>query len=109
MRLVDDDGELLVLCEIPALRDDVRELLYGRDDDPLAVLDGRLEVARMLRPREHALHLHELLDGVAYLLVEDAPVRDDDDGIEHRLAAAVLHLREQMHKPRNRIGLPAPG
>ena len=63
----------------------------------------------MLRPREHALDLHELLDGVAYLLVEDAPVRDDDDGVEHRLAASVLHLRELMHKPRNRIGLPAPG
>ncbi len=30
-------------------------------------------------------HLGELLDGIANLLVQNAPVRDDDDGVEDRL------------------------
>ena len=49
--------------------------------------DERAQVARMLGVADRGAHLRELLDRVADLLVEDAPVGDDDDRVEDVCAA----------------------
>ena len=77
MRLVDDDGEALVahradLVEYP------RELLHRGDDDLLALLDEPPQVTGVLGMAHRGANLHELLDGLLDLIVEDAPVGDDD-------------------------------
>ena len=46
------------------------------------------QVARMLGVADGRAHLRELLDGVADLLVEDAPVGDDDDRVEDSSASS---------------------
>ena len=68
------------------LVEDERELLHRRDDDLLAVLDELAQVARVLGMAHGRAHLGELLDRVADLLVEDAPVGDHDDRVEDRPA-----------------------
>ena len=65
---------------------DERELLHRGDDDLLAVLDELPQVAGVLGVAHRGADLGELLDGVADLLVEDAPVGDDDDRVEDRLS-----------------------
>ena len=66
------------------LVEDERELLHRRDDDLLALLDELAQVAGVLGVADGRAHLRELLDRVADLLVEDAPVGDDDDRVEDR-------------------------
>ena len=82
----------MMIAKLPAavlvadLVEDERELLDRRDDDLLAVLDELAQVAGVLGVADRRAHLGELLDRVADLLVEDAPVGDDDDRVEDRLA-----------------------
>ena len=83
MRLVDDDGEAPAPLLVPDLVEDERELLHRRDDDLLAALDEPAEVPRVFGMADGGPDLGELLDRVADLLVEDAPVGDHDDGVEH--------------------------
>ena len=52
----------------------------------LPLVDELAQVARVLGVADGRAHLGELLDGVADLLVEDAPVGDDDDRVEDRRA-----------------------
>ena len=84
VRLVDDDGEAPAAVLVADLVEDERELLDRRDDDLLAALDELAQVARVLGVADRRAHLRELLDRVADLLVEDAPVGDDDDRVEDR-------------------------
>ena len=127
VRLVDEDGE----AAVPVLAADVvhheRELLDGGDDDLLPLRQEAAQVARPLGVPEDARHLGELPDRVPELLVEHPPVRDDDDGVEHRpprpsgrtaLLATVpdpldpldpLEAHELVGEPRDGVGLPAPG
>ena len=84
----------------------VRELLDGRHDDALAVGDGLGELSRVLRPGDGVPHLHELLDGVAYLLVEDAPVGDDDHRVDHG-PPEPLERDELVRKPGDGVRLAA--
>ena len=51
-------------------------------------------------------HLSELLDRVADLLIEYAPIGDYDDGIEHRLLLPA-HRHELMGQPGNGVALSA--
>src|ERR1035437_2686283 len=53
-------------------------------------------------------YLGELLDGVAYLLVEDAAVGDDNDGAEYRLVV-LLQADELVREPCDGVRLPATG
>ena len=65
---------------------DKGELLHRADNDLFAALDEAPQVARAFGVAHRGRHLGELLDGVADLLVEDAPVGDDDDRVKDLLA-----------------------
>ena len=53
-------------------------------------------------------HLHELLDGLLDLVVEDAPVGDDDDRIEDPpCCPAPLHTDELVRQPGDGVRLAA--
>ena len=104
MRLVNDDAEVSVLMLLPDLGNNVREFLNGRNDNTPAVLDRLAEIAGMLCPDDRILHLHELLDGVANLLVKDLAVSDNKHSINDRLAV-LLQTDELVRQPCNRIGL----
>jgi hypothetical protein len=87
-------AKVLPRCSSRDLVEDERELLHRRDDDLLALLDEALRRSpeRSAWPTGRA-HLHELLDGRLDLLVEDAPVGDDDDRVEDLLAVARAYRR----------------
>ena len=71
MRLVDDDGELVILMFLPNLRDDVRELFNRRYNDALAILYGLTQITGMFCPCYGVLDLHELFDRIADLLIQN--------------------------------------
>ena len=88
---------------LPDLGDDVREFLNGRNDNASAILDRLAEIAGMLCPDDRILHLHELLDGVAYLLIKDFSVGNNKHSINDRLAV-LLQTDELVCQPCDRIG-----
>ena len=93
---------------VPDLVEDERELLHRRDDDLLPALDKLAEVTRAVGMTDGGPDLGELLDRVADLLVEDAPVGDHDDGVEH--PRVVLPEPDQLvGEPGDGVGLPATG
>ena len=104
----------MMIAKLPAavlvadLVEDERELLDRRDDDLLAVLDELAQVARVLGVADGRAHLGELLDRVADLLVEDAPVGDDDDRVEDRRVVA-LQADQLVGQPGDRVRLAAAG
>ena len=76
----------LRLGQIADLVNDKRELLQGRDDD----LDARFQglgqlVGVLVNLGDDALLVLELVDGVLQLLVQDAPVGDDNDALKDGL------------------------
>ena len=93
---------------VPDLVEDERELLYCRDDDLLAALDKFAEVTRVFGMADGGPDLSELLDRVADLLVEDAPVGDHNDGIE-RLRVVLPETNQLVGEPGDGVGLPAAG
>ena len=74
----------------------------------LAALDEFSQVARVLGVADRGTHLGELLDRVADLLIEDAPVSDDDDRIEDR-SLVLAKADELVGEPGDRVGLAAAG
>ena len=108
MRLVDDDGEAPAPLLVADLVEDERELLYCRDDDLLAALDKLAEVTRAFGMADGGPDLGELLDRVVDLLVEDAPVGDHNDGIEH-LHVVLPETNQLVGEPGDGVGLPATG
>ena len=107
MRLVDDDGKASSRLGCDFVEDE-RELLDRGDDDLLALLDELPQVAGMLRVADRRADLHELLDGLLNLVVEDAPVGDHDDRVENLLSIA-LQTDQLMRQPRDGVGLAAAG
>ena len=108
MGLVDDDGEAPPALLVADLIEDERELLDCRNDDFLAGLDEAAQVAGVLGMTHRRADLGVLLDGVADLLIEDAPVGDHDDGIEDR--SAVLREPDQLvRQPGDGVALAAAG
>lgn len=106
MRFIDDDGKMPVLVLRAKIGQREGELLDGSNDDPFAIRDGFGEIPGMLRPFYRLCHLHKLLNGIADLFVQDSPVGDHDDGIDHRVS--ILHQANQlMGQPRNGIRLAA--
>ena len=78
MGLIDDNCEAAVTVLRADIIKDEREHLNCGDNDLLAVGDEASQVARMLDVADGRAHLRELLGSIAYLLIENAPVRDDD-------------------------------
>ena len=92
------------LMQRPDIVEDERELLNRRDDDLLAVGDEAAKVAGMLGVADGRADLRELLDGVADLLIEDAPVGDHDHRVEH-LAGVIGEPHQLVRQPRDRVRL----
>src|SRR5215212_8680488 len=84
MRLIDDDGKLAIPVRAPDVVQNKGKFLDGRDDDSFPAFDEPAEVAGMLGVSDSRPNLRELLDGVTNLLIEDAPIRHDDDRVEQR-------------------------
>ena len=85
MRLVDDDGELVIFMFLSNLGNDVRELLYSGYNNALAVLNSFTQVSGMFCPDNRIPHLHKLLDGVADLLIQNTAVSDYQNRVNHRM------------------------
>ena len=60
----------------------------------------------MLCPCHSIADLHELLDGIPNLLIQDAAVGDNNNGIQHRMSIQ-LKSNELMGKPCDRVGFSA--
>ena len=58
---------------------------------------------------DDALRVLDLVDRVLELLVEHAPVGDDDDAVEDLLVARVVQAREPVREPGDAVGLAAAG
>ncbi len=108
MCLVDDDGKSARALLVAYLVQDEGKLLDGGNDDLLALFDEPAQVARTLGVSHGRAYLSVLPDRVADLLVQDAAVGDDDDGIEDGLA--VLFQRDHlMRQPGDGKALAAAG
>jgi len=83
MRLVNNDGETTIAVLVTDFIEDEGKLLNGGNNDFLAGLDELAEVAGVFRMADRFADLGELLYGGLDLLVEDAAIGDDDDGIEN--------------------------
>ena len=79
------------------------ELLLGRDDDRLALLEEARQVVRLPRQTHHVLQVRELLDVLPDVRVERLAVGEDEDDIHQLLARAGL---EEAVQP---VGQPADG
>ena len=108
MGFVDDDGKGMVYMFLSDFLRNIRELLYCGHNDPLAVLDGLFQVARVLGPYDGILYLHELFNRIPDLLVQNPPVRHDNDRINHR-PSIPFQSDQLMGQPGNGIGFARPG
>src|SRR5262249_42448085 len=84
------------------------ELLYRADDDLLSLFDEFSEITRMLGMPDGRAHLHELLDRRLQLIVQNPPVRHDDERIEG-VAIVDLDPDELMRQPRDGLRFAAAG
>ncbi len=108
MRLVHDHGEALA-GKLADLLSDHRELLERGHDDCLARLEGLLELARGgIDVLDHAERLLELAHGGLELPVENAPVGDHHDRVEHPPVGRVMERGKLVGEPGDREALPAP-
>ncbi len=95
MRLIDQQREPLAR-EIAQLIKDERELLHHGDNDLLAPAQILAQLLRVVGVAEDRRHVVVPLDDVGDLLVQRAPVGDDDDGIE--LHPQWVVLAAQLHQ-----------
>ena len=106
MSLIDDNGETVILVFCSNLRNDVRELFNRGDDNTLSICNGFRKIAGVLRPCDRVADLHELLDRIPNLLVENPAVGDYDNGIQHQ-ATVLFKPNQLMSKPSDRVGFAA--
>ena len=106
VRLVDENGKLAVSVFVADVGQHERELLNGRDDDFLSVLEEFFKFSRSLGVADDAPDLGELFDGVPNLFVQKNAVRDDDDRVVD-WGRALFEADELVGKPRDRVGLAA--
>ena len=102
MRLVDDDGKLVILMFLPDLRYDVWELFYCRYNDALAILYGLAQITGMFCPCYGVFDLHELLDRIADLFIQNTAVSNHKDGINHRVSV-FFKSNQLMRQPCDRV------
>src|SRR6202022_2439007 len=107
MRLVYDDGEIAFPVLRANLLQNEGELLDSRNNDLLSTLDELAKVSSVLRVSDRCPNLSKLLDGVPNLLVEDAPIRDNNDRIKYR-GIIPLKADKLMREPSDGIRLSAP-
>ena len=106
MSLIDDNCEMVILVFCSNLWNDVRELLNRGHDNTLSICNGFRKIAGVLRPCDRVADLHELLDSIPNLLVENPAVGDYNNGIQHR-ATVLLKSDELVSKPSDRVGFAA--
>ena len=106
MSLIDDNGEMVILVFCSNLWNDVRELLNRGHDNTLSICNGFRKIAGVLRPCDRVADLHELLDRIPNLLVENPAVGDYDNGIQHR-TTVLFKPNQLMSKPSDRVGFAA--
>ena len=115
--LVHDDGEVLLLAPVHLFEDE-GELLERRNDDADPVVDGVAQslgalgavlVLLVVDQGHQSFLVLEAVDGVLQLLVENSAVGHDDDGGEDGLVGLVVEPGEAVGRPRNAVGLAAPG
>ena len=112
MGFVDDDGEGAVRFA-GDLVEDKREFLDRGNDDLAAFGDVAAEVARATGVADGGSDLHELLYGALDLVVKDAAVGDNYDGIEDVFQRPTGDLTpdadELVGEPGDGVGLAAAG
>jgi hypothetical protein len=97
--LVYDHGEALA-GQFPHLFRDNRKFLERSHNDCFARLERFLELARSgVDVLYHAERLLKLTHSSLELAIEDAPIRNDDDGVEHALIGGVVERRELVGEP----------
>jgi hypothetical protein len=107
--LIDDHREA-VARQGPDLGSDHRKLLERGHDDGLSRLQRLAELAGgLVDVLHHAQRLLELTDRALELPVENPPIGDDHDRVEHAPVAEVVEGRELVSEPGNREALAAPG
>ena len=106
MGLVDDDGEAPPALLVADLIEDEGEFLDRRNDDLLAGRDEAAQVAGARGMAHCRADLGVLLDGVADLLVEDAPIGNHDDRVED-LGAVSREPDQLMRQPGDGVALAA--
>ena len=84
MGLINDNRKLLVLAVRPNQLQYLWELMDGRDDNLLAANNHLPQVIALVCPAHRTLLLHELPDGVAYLLIQIHTVCHYDNRVKHR-------------------------
>lgn len=84
------------------------ELLQGRDDDPGLLAGQRVGelLGALVDLHDHATGMLKLVDRVLQLPVQDDPVGDHHDLVEHLVVPSVVQGREAVRGPRDRVRLP---
>lgn len=106
VRFVYDDGEGVAFMGTADFIKNERKFLDSRDDNFLARLNGTTQITGMLRPGDGTGNLHELPDGIAYLLVEVYAVGNNDNGGD-KILSVFFQPHELMSKPGNGVRLAA--
>ena len=89
---------------------DEGELLDGGDDDRRALGQGTGELLGVLVDLlDHAGLVLELVDGRLQLLIEHAPVGDDDDRVKDLLVLGVVQAGQPVREPGNGVRLAGAG
>ena len=112
MRLVGDDGKPLAFGgrEFADFFERERKCLDRANDDLLARCERLRKLpafARALRfdRCDHAGGALEVEQRVLELLIDHVTVGDDDDCVEQLFVFGVVKVREEMRRPRDRVGL----
>ena len=106
-----DDHRVGPVGEALDLLGDERELLERGDDDAgLLARQGVGQLLGVLVDSHHdAVGVLELVDRLLQLLVEDAPVGDDHDLVEHLVVGVVVERGQAVGQPGQRVRLAGTG
>ncbi|OPY88472.1 MAG: hypothetical protein A4E72_01338 [Syntrophus sp. PtaU1.Bin208] len=112
MGLVDDDGKFALAVFVSDLIENVGKSLHRGNNDFLSGTQKLTELLCFARRiagygADDRRDLGKLLDGVADLFVEDAPVGDHNDGIEQGFAPP-FQTNELVGQPGDGVALAAP-
>ena len=111
MGFVTDNGKVPTVGSVDLLIND-RELLQRGHDDARAIIDGILQILRVLAFAD-GLHGAQRVvkagDGRLQLCVQHGTVGDDDDTAEDRLVLTVVQGSQAISRPGNGIGLAGTG